>query len=93
MDVVIERISGHPVVIIVACVLLYTLFIRLTTPTRIPKDLPWVGKRSNRLLSETWACLTSIREAPKWLGEGYEKVCLYTLTIIHYWLQHPKQQQ
>lgn len=74
MDVAFDRVSSHPVVTTVACILFYSLFIRLVTPAAVPKNLPWVGKRSKAWLSQTWACLMSIRHVPEWMGEGYQKV-------------------
>lgn len=84
MDVAFERISSHPIVTAISCILLYILFIRLTTPTALPKGLPWVGKQSDRLFSETWACLMSIRNSPNLLRNGYEKVPLHTLPFVHW---------
>ena len=84
MDIAFERVSGHPTVTAVVCVLLYTLFTRLATPTAVPKNLPWVGKQSNRLLSETRACLMSFRNVPNWLGDGYEKVHLHPLIHVQW---------
>ena len=78
MDVIFERLASHPVSTTVACILLYSLFTRLVAPTLIPKGVPWVGKQSNWLLSETWANLSSFNNVPNWLGEGYEKVYLRT---------------
>ena len=39
----------------------------------VPADLPWVGKDSTKLFSETRANLSSFSNVRQWLSEGYEK--------------------
>ena len=78
MDAIVERVSSHPVITAATCIILYTFYTRLTAPTLVPKNIPWVGKQSDRLFSETWAALRSIAHVPVWLKEGYEEVCQLT---------------
>lgn len=73
MDVILDRLTSHPIATAVSCIVLYTALTRLTAPTLVPKTLPWVGKRSNRLFAETWATFESFANVPIWMGEGYNK--------------------
>ena len=82
MDALLERLQSHPVISTLACLVLYSFYTRLTAKSLVPEGLPWVGKQSNRFLSETWASLASFGNVPNWLGEGYEKVCRSVALIL-----------
>lgn len=74
METVLDRLTTPAVAIPLLVFSLYTLYTYLTSEPLIPAELPWIGKRSNKLFAETRAHFASFHNVRNWLAEGYEKV-------------------
>jgi hypothetical protein len=77
---VLERFSNPLIFFPVLFAFLSIIYSR-SAPSPIPEDLPWIGKKSTGLFSETWAHFSSFNKVRKWLGDGYEKVLFLCLAF------------
>lgn len=75
MDTTLDRLISHPSVLFPALLCLaYLFWSQLAAKSRVPKNLPWVGRDEKQAFSKTRAALRSFNGCRQNLKDGYEKV-------------------
>src|SRR6266498_1302995 len=90
MEALSERLTNPAIAAPLIFFICYVIYSKATSKSPVPSDLPWIGRDSSKLFSETRAAFNSFSNFRKWLAEGYEKVRLFSsyvatkLTFICY---------
>lgn len=64
-----------PVIVVPLLILtIYLVYDRLLASSSTPSGVPWVGKGSSRVFSQTKASFLSLTHMQEWMAEGYKSV-------------------